>query len=131
MENMSDIEATTTVQKVETANAATDPIPSKKSKIKFVSATNIHNLKRVEIYKYIVRLRRRIRNLVKKCHHYKKREEVLKLVFCFKPSAFFHMPPVIHVVFIISENKPAQPQRRRKFGRSWSKCRKRIIRTRR
>lgn len=75
---MSKIEEKPTDKKVASTTAISDPIRPNKSKIKFVSATNIHNLKREEIYKYIIHLRKRIRKLIKKCRLYKKK--VLKLV---------------------------------------------------
>lgn len=123
---MSDSEAKSNDQKVATTDAATSPICIKKSKIKFVTATNIHNLKRLEIYNYIVRLRRRIRKLVKKCRQYKKR--VTKSV-----CSISHLPLFTshHIMsFFIPENRTEHSQRRRRSGRSRRKCRKAITGTR-
>lgn len=76
---MSEIKENTNGEIVlETSAVALSRIGLKKTKIKFVSATTIHNLKREEIYKYIVGLHKRIRKLIKKCRQYK--NKVLKLV---------------------------------------------------
>lgn len=50
----------------------------KKTSLKFISATNLHNLKKEEIYKYVLSLHKRIKKLVKKCRKYK--EKIVKLV---------------------------------------------------
>lgn len=83
-EKGSETDATTSVTKP-------SPMASKKMKIKFVSETTIHNLKREEIYKYIVQLHKRIQRLVKKCRSYKKRvRRLVSSVIYFTRFYFIH-----------------------------------------
>lgn len=49
-------------------------------KVRFLRETNLHKLKREDIYKYIVSLHKRLRLLLKKCKKY--RERLTKLVSC-------------------------------------------------
>lgn len=56
--------------------------PSKKSrklfKLRFVSETSLHNVRRDQIFFYILTLHKKIRSLLAKCKRY--REKILKLV---------------------------------------------------
>lgn len=52
--------------------------PRKIFKFRFLTETNLHNVRREQIFFYIVSLHKRIRLLVKKCKRY--REKILKLV---------------------------------------------------
>lgn len=85
---MSDIEEKSNDPKVATTSVAPSQIRPMKLKIKFVSPTNIHNLKREEIYKYIIRLHKRIRNLIKKCRLYKKKFLRLVCRLTYNPICF-------------------------------------------
>lgn len=75
---MSDTVEKANDQKSAPAAVATSQNRPVKSRIKFLSVTNFHNLKREEIYKYILRLHKRIRMLIKKCRRY--RNKVAELV---------------------------------------------------
>lgn len=52
--------------------------PRKIFKFRFLSETNLHNVRRDQIYFYILSLHKKIRSLLRKCKRY--REKILKLV---------------------------------------------------
>lgn len=52
--------------------------PRKIFKFRFLSETNLHNVRRDQIYFYIQSLHKKIRALLRKCKRY--REKILKLV---------------------------------------------------
>lgn len=52
--------------------------PRKIFKFRFLTETNLHNVRRDQIFFYILSLHKKIRSLLKKCKRYK--EKILKLV---------------------------------------------------
>lgn len=64
----------TKVQSVKIASKKTRKV----FKYRFLTETNLHNVRREQIFYYIISLHKKIRALLKKCKRYK--EKILKLV---------------------------------------------------
>lgn len=52
--------------------------PRKLFKFRFLTETNLHNVRREQVYYYILSLHKKIRSLLRKCKRY--REKIMKLV---------------------------------------------------
>lgn len=61
--------------------------PRKVFKFRFLNETNLHNVRRDQIFHYILSLHKKIRTLLRKCKRY--REKIMKLVSMDSSSNLF------------------------------------------
>lgn len=72
-------------------------------KFRFVSETSLHNVRRDQIYFYILSLHRKIRSLLRKCKRYK--EKIFKLVSTIDmPQSFGYETMLIIICVCFKEN---------------------------
>lgn len=62
--------------------------PKKIFKFRFLSETSLHNVRRDQIYFYILSLHKRIRLLLRKCKKYREKISKLVSIDCWPPTKF-------------------------------------------
>lgn len=77
---MSQCEGELPAQPLKTMSKIANKKPQKLFKFRFLTETNLHTVRREQVYIYILTLHKKIRTLLRKCKRY--REKIRKLVSC-------------------------------------------------